>query len=512
MAATNNHVVLAAIDVGTNSVKLELARPLPNGSFETLHEERDPVRPGEGVFKTGWINKDVAERLLSALRRYGALCRRFHARVRAVATSAVREAKNREEIIRRARAEAGLNLEVVSGREEARLICLGVLHGRPAHSRALCVDIGGGSTEVASAIGPRPVNLWSISLGAVRLTELFDSSGKVSARQLARMREYTGEVVGHRLPKRLGRFPKHALGSSGTIKAVIGFAAPEGTAHVAAEHVTRAIPQLVEMGPEGRKKRFEPRRADIIIAGAVILEALASHLELESITAVDAGLRDGIIVDLIQSHETGRSESWTTEAAEALGRRFQYDEPHGRQAARISLAVFDALRPKLGLPASARSLLEVAALLHDVGNAVSYAKHHRHSYYIINNADIPGLADREREIVACVARFHRSRDLPDAGHPDMANLTRAEAQLVRKLAALLRVADSLDRSHNQPVHNVKVTSRGENALLHVDVRGHVDLELWDFEREAKVFQKVFGRKMGLKLRRLPRDGVHSSRS
>jgi len=510
MAATNNHVVLAAIDVGTNSVKLELARPLPNGSFETLHDERDPVRPGEGVFKTGWIDKDVAERLLSTLRRYGALCRRFHARVRAVATSAVREAKNRDEIIRRARAEAGLNLEVVSGREEARLICLGVLHGRPAHSRALCVDIGGGSTEVASAIGPRPINLWSISLGAVRLTELFDSSGKVSARQLARMREYTGEVVGHRLPKRLGRFPKHALGSSGTIKAVIAFAAPEGTAHVAAEHVARAIPHLVEMGPEGRRKRFEPRRADIIVAGAVILEAVAAHLELESITAVDAGLRDGILVDLMSRHET--SESWTTEAAEALGRRFQYDEAHGRQAARISLALFDALRSKLALPASARSLLEVAALLHDVGNAVSYAKHHRHSYYVINNADIPGLADREREVVACVARFHRRRNLPDAGHPDMANLTRAEAQLVRKLAALLRVADSLDRSHNQPVQDVKVTSRGENALLHLDVRGHVDLELWDFEREAKVFQGVFGRKIRLKLRRLSRDGDHSSRS
>jgi len=510
MAATNNHVVLGAIDVGTNSVKLELARPLPNGSFETLHDERDPVRPGEGVFKTGWIDKDVAERLLSTLRRYGALCRRFHARVRAVATSAVREAKNREEIIRRARAEAGLNLEVVSGREEARLICLGVLHGRPAHSRALCVDIGGGSTEVASAIGPRPINLWSISLGAVRLTELFDSSGKVSARQLARMREYTGEVVGHRLPKRPGRFPKHALGSSGTIKAVISFAAPEGTAHVAAEHVTRAIPHLVEMGPEGRRKRFEPRRADIIVAGAVILEAVASHLELESITAVDAGLRDGILVDLMQRHET--SESWTTEAAEALGRRFQYDEAHGRQAARISLALFDALRSKLALPTSARTLLEVAALLHDVGNAVSYAKHHRHSYYVINNADIPGLTDREREIVACVARFHRRRNLPDAGHPDMANLTRAEAQLVRKLAALLRVADSLDRSHNQPVRDARVTSRGENALLHLDVRGHVDLELWDFEREAKVFRDVFGRKIGLKLRRLSRDGDHSSRS
>src|SRR5215468_9054721 len=205
MIASHQEIVLAAIDVGTNSVKLELARPLPNGSFETLHEERDPVRPGEGVFKTGWIPRDVADRLLSTLRRYGALCRRFHARVRAVATSAVREAKNREEIIARARAEAGLNLEVVSGREEARLICLGVLHGKPPAARSLCVDIGGGSTEVASAVGERPTNLWSIALGAVRLTALFDSRGRVSGKQLSLMREYAQEAVSEAVPVSLGR-------------------------------------------------------------------------------------------------------------------------------------------------------------------------------------------------------------------------------------------------------------------------------------------------------------------
>ena len=511
MIASHQEIVLAAVDVGTNSVKLELARPLPNGSFETLHEERDPVRPGEGVFKTGWIPRDVADRLLSTLRRYGALCRRFHARVRAVATSAVREAKNREEIIQRARTEAGLNLEVVSGREEARLICLGVLHGRPARSRALCIDIGGGSTEVASAIGERPTNLWSISLGAVRLTELFDSSSKITAHQLALMREYALEAVSNRLPRRPRALPRHALGSSGTIKAAISFAAPEGTAHVAPGHVTRAIGQLVEMGPEGRRKRFEPRRADIIVAGAVILEALALHLNLESVTAVDRGLRDGILVDLMRRRSSSKSDSWVMVAAEALGRRFQFDEAHGRQAARISLALFDALRSSYDLPLTSRSFLEVAALLHDIGNSVSYAKHHRHTYYLINNADIPGLADREREIVACIARFHR-RNLPDVGHPDMTNLTRNEAQLVRKLAALLRVADSLDRSHHQPIHAVKVTNGRDGILLHLNVSGHVDLELWDFEREAKVFKEVFGHKLGLRLRRAARPAAHSSRS
>jgi exopolyphosphatase/guanosine-5'-triphosphate,3'-diphosphate pyrophosphatase len=510
MPLANQELVLAAIDVGTNSVKLELARPLPNGSFETLHEERDPVRPGEGVFKTGWISADVADRLLSTLRRYGALCRRFRARVRAVATSAVREAKNKNEIIERVRREAGLSLEVVSGREEARLICLGVLHGRPARAGALCIDIGGGSTEVASAVGERPTNLWSISLGAVRLTELFDSSGRIHGRQLEQMREYAQEAVSNRLPVLPKRLPRHALGSSGTIKAVISFAAPEGTAHVGSGHLTRAIGQLIEMGPEGRRKRFEPRRADIIVAGAVILEALALHLKLESITAVDRGLRDGILVDLMRRRTASQGDGWVMQAAEALGRRFQFDEAHGRQAARISLALFDALRPVHGLPLATRSFLEVAALLHDIGNSVSYAKHHRHTYYLINNADIPGLADREREIVACIARFHR-RSLPDTGHPDLANLTRAEAQQVRKLATLLRVADSLDRGHHQPVQALSVSSRRQNTLLHLDVGGHIDLELWDFEREAKVFKDVFGRTLSLRLRRR-RPSAHSSKS
>ena len=187
--------ILAAIDVGTNAVRLELAKVLPDGSLETLHQERDPVRPGEGLFKTGSIRREVADRLLSTLRRYSALCRRYDARVKAVATSAVREAKNREEIVRRARKEAKLTLDVISGREEARLICLGVLHGTPPLKRSICIDIGGGSTEVAFAFGEHPKDLWSVTLGAVRLTELFGLSGKVTKKQLKLMRRFAREAV-----------------------------------------------------------------------------------------------------------------------------------------------------------------------------------------------------------------------------------------------------------------------------------------------------------------------------
>src|SRR5215468_4150746 len=166
--------VFAAIDVGTNAVRLEMARPKRDGSLEIVHEEGDPIRPGEGVFKSG------------AIPRHGA-------QVRAVATSAVREAQNKDEIIRRARDEAGLDLEVVSGKEEARLICLGVLHGKPRTARSLCIDIGGGSTEVATAVGEEPTELYSVAIGAVRLTEIFQADGDISPKRLRLIREYARE-------------------------------------------------------------------------------------------------------------------------------------------------------------------------------------------------------------------------------------------------------------------------------------------------------------------------------
>jgi exopolyphosphatase/guanosine-5'-triphosphate,3'-diphosphate pyrophosphatase len=500
MRRANHDTVLAAIDVGSNSVKLELARPLPDGSFETIHQERDPVRPGERVFTTGIIPPDVADRLLSALRRYGALCRRFGARVRAVATSALREARNKEDILRRARMEAGLNLEIVSGREEARLICLGVLHGKPAKVRSLCIDVGGGSTEVASATGEQPINLWSIALGAVRLTELFGSNGRMPFKQLNAMREYANEAIGERLPRRLDGLPRRALGSSGTIRALVSYAAEEGSPHASAKHLTRAVEELVEMSPSERRTHFEPGRADIIVAGAVILESLARHLNLESVTAVDRGLRDGLLVELMRRRSDSRSDRWLLEATATLGRRFQADEHHARQVAKISLAMFDALGDIHRLPSDSRPLLEVAALLHDIGNAVNYDRHHRHTYYLITHADIPGLVEREREIVARIARYHR-RSFPDPRHSGMKGLSRSEVNVVRKLSTLLRVADSLDRSHHQPVQQIRASADHDSVVVHLRAKAPVDLELWDVEHEAANFKRVFRRKLAFRVER-----------
>ena len=500
MATPPLHPVLAAIDVGSNAVRLELARPDAEGSLETLHQERDPIRPGEGVFASGMMPEETAERLLATLRRYGALCRRHKAQVRAVATSAMRDARNREEIVQRVREETGLNLEVVSGKEEARLICLGVLHRKPPDSHSLLVDIGGGSTEVALATGERPDELWSLALGSVRLTEVFEASGKVTPKQVRLMRSYVKEQLRKNIPEHLTNLPRVALGSSGTINAVVGFAASEGTAHASLRQLTQAVETLAELTPERRRKRFDPRRADIIVAGAVILERTARHLGVESVTAVNRGLRDGLLVDLLYRQDATREDHSLAAAAVAMGQRLHFDEKHARQVARLSLALFDELAALHNLPLSCRPYLETAALLHDVGNAVSYERHHKHAYYLIHNGDIPGLADRERELVARVARYHQ-RSPPELNHSGMAGLSASEARLVRKLATLLRVANALDGSHQQPIKELRAVNGRDAVSLHLKARQPVDLELWGAEAETALFRRVFGKRLTLHISR-----------
>ncbi len=495
--------ILGAIDVGTNAVRLELARVLPDGALETLHTERDPVRPGEGLFKSGVISREVATRLVATLRRYSALCQRYGARVRAVATSALREARNRDEIVRRVKREAELSLEVVSGREEARLICLGVLKGKQPHQRSLCIDIGGGSTEIIFAQGEQPKDLWSVDMGAVRLTELFDLRDKVPKKQLELVRNFAREMLSERV-KAAGRaLPSAAIGSSGTIGAIVAFARSEGVGHATVQEISRALEELADMDAEKRRKRFDPRRADIVVGGAVVLEAVMRHLKVQTITAVDKGLREGVLYDLLRRRKVDADDHSLVDAAVALGHRFGFSEAHGRQVSRLALALFDDLARLHLLPAAARPYLEVAALLHDIGHAVNYQKHHKHTHYLIESSDLPGLSERERHVVGLIARFHR-RSKPDVTHELMQGLSPAEFRVVRKCATLLRVADSLDRSHHQPVRELAATVRGRQVVLQVKARASIDLELWDVEHEVELFREVFGKALVVSARVAPR--------
>jgi exopolyphosphatase/guanosine-5'-triphosphate,3'-diphosphate pyrophosphatase len=485
--------ILAAIDVGTNAVRLEIARQLPDGTIETLHQERDPVRPGEGVFIGGTIARPVADRLISTLSRYASLCRRYRARVRAVATSAVREARNRDEIVRRARREAGLNLEVVSGREEARLIGFGVLEGRPAKARSLLIDIGGGSTEVATGLGDKPTSLYSVAVGAVRFTEIFGSASRVSDERLEVMRSYAAEAFREGLPRRLPG-PRSALGSSGTINAIV--AAATDSKRLTLRRLERMVEDLAGMSLAERRKRFEPKRAEIIVGGAVILEACMRHLRLQAISAVSTGLRNGVLLDLSRrsSAAVAAAAEGRTEAVLALGRRFGFDERHALQVTRLALELFDQLADLHRLPASARGLLEAAALLHDVGHAVSPQRHHKHTFYLVANADVAGFSDQERQIVALVARYHR-RTPPEAGRPDLKELAPGQLLLVRKMVALLRVADALDRSHSQPIQVLRASVPNGRVKLVARARAPLELELWDVAREAAFFRQALGRRL-----------------
>jgi len=292
--------VFAAIDVGTNATRLKLARRRSTGTLENIHSQRDPVRPGEGVFKTGRIIEPVANRLIHTLREYSDMCRLYGAEVRAVATSALREAANREEVVERARLEAGVTLEVISGREEARLVCLGVLEGASPAARSLCIDIGGGSTEVALALGEHPTGLWSLGLGTVRMNELIDGKSETTVAELERMRTLAAEAVAL-LPRKPSDSPlPNAIGCSGTVRALISFATGESRTYATQAELSRTVDELVELSAVARRKLFEPRRADIIVGGAVILEALCKHLSIETLRATKRGLRDGILIDLVR--------------------------------------------------------------------------------------------------------------------------------------------------------------------------------------------------------------------
>jgi exopolyphosphatase/guanosine-5'-triphosphate,3'-diphosphate pyrophosphatase len=256
----------------------------------------------------------------------------------------------------------------------------------------------------------------------------------------------------------------------------------------------RTVEELAAMTPRERRQRFDPARADIVLAGAVILEALAQRLSLDAVTSVDRGLRDGVMVDLINRRSPKQSDRSLADEALALGRRFQFDEAHAHQVAALALALFDAFPQVHRLAAAVRPYLEAAAWLHDIGNSVNYQKHHRHTEYLVRNADIPGLTDHERDLVARIARYHR-RSHPDLHHSGMQGLLRSEAIIVRKLATLLRVADSLDRSHARPIRRLTARVRPQEIVLSLATRGTVDLELWDVAREASLFRQVFHRRL-----------------
>ncbi len=498
---------LAAIDVGSNSIKLLVARrdPSDGGHWSEILREKEMVRLGQETLASGSLSEEAMADGIDCLVRYAALARAAGAgAITAVATCAVREAANGDEFVKRVRKETGLRLAVISGEEEARLITRAVRSELPPSCDPLLVlDIGGGSTEVVVAKGDRILLAESLDLGAVRLTDLFVSSDPLSAKDERRLRRAVRSRL-ERLRKPVRRAKvKTAVGASGTILAVAAIAAglrgrsPVGAGHRALDRkdVTR-IASLLGKSTARQKLRIpglEADRRDIVTAGAILLEELLRAFDVEALLVSDRSLRDALVLEAPAAAGRGRNaeRNIRRESVSRLGKRSGLSRVHAGRVRDLALALFDQTHSLHQLTALERGWLEHAAVLHDIGLSVAYARHHHHSYYLILHGDLKGFTQAEVELIALVARYHRKAPPLDAHEPFRA-LDPWKKPVVEKLAALLRVADALDRTHRGLVKRIRVTFRGKRAHMALSARQPLDLELWALRKKGRLFEKTFG--------------------
>jgi exopolyphosphatase/guanosine-5'-triphosphate,3'-diphosphate pyrophosphatase len=505
---------LGFIDIGTNSVRLMVVRLQPDRSWTTITLQKEPVRLGEGEFGAQSALQPVAmDRAVVVCRSFADLARAHGAQsVVAVATSATREAGNQAAFVRRLREEAGIDVHVVSGQEEARLIFLGVLSRvHLGARRALVIDIGGGSTEVALGDHAGAEYLDSLRLGAIRLTSEFpqaSAAGPVSTKVYEAMRRRV-QVEAVRIRRRLaGERIDVAFGTSGTIRNLASVIVrtlrddtPQRVDTVTRDELRKVAKLLRSLGLEERRavSGLNPLRADIVIAGAAILDALMEDLGLTEIQAVaECGLREGLVVDHLArgAHEARPNAPTVRERSVLqLARACAFDETHARHVAGLALDLFDSARAA-GLHRYAneqRELFWYAALLHDVGTFLSYTDHHLHSYYLIRHADLLGFDEKEIATVAATALFHR-KSRPGARHPAFAELDRPTRKAVRLLSVMLRLAEYLDRSHSGAVAHAALRADGPKALvLEITPAKDWHLERWRLEYRREAVEKGLGR-------------------
>jgi exopolyphosphatase/guanosine-5'-triphosphate,3'-diphosphate pyrophosphatase len=498
---------IAAIDIGSNSIHMVVVEVAASGGFAVIEREKEMVRLGAGTLSRGMLSAAAMKRGLAVLSRYKQLARNHRVdKLVAVATSAVREARNGEDFLEQVGRETGIWPRVASGEGEARLIYLAALHSIHLEGkRALVVDIGGGSLELALGAGRRLE--WAVSekLGVLRMTERFVKSDPLAAKDEGRLEAAILKALLPHVPSVRQAGFECAIGTSGTILALGAMAhhlehglAPETLHHlkVGARTLHELRKQLVASNERERLRLLglDARRADLLVAGAVLLDTVLDRLGVEELTLCEWALREGILLDYIDRHprSLARAEAIPdprTRSVIALAERCQFDEPHARHVAALSVALFDQTRERHGLGERERSLLEYAALLHDIGHHISYPGHHKHTYYLIKNAGLRGFDPLEIELLASVARYHR-RGHPRRRHTEFGALPRPARRTVRVLAGLLRVADALDRSHRQTIRTLSVAERGGVLKIRGEATGDCELELWGVPRRTALLEEV----------------------
>ena len=508
--------VFAALDLGTNSFHLVVARHTGGEGFDVITREREMVRLGHGGTDMKELSDTSIDRAVACLRRMRRIAESHGAsEIRAVATSATREAANANTFIERARDEAGVDIEVISGLEEARLIHLGILQAVPVFDqRVLLIDIGGGSTEIL--IGERGETLAarSFKLGAVRLTDRFFPDGEVSDDSIADCREYIRSVLTH-FEREADEYGFDvAVASSGTAEAIARMAhadrgGPPLRTFNCFEFTRHELTAVVERlcaarTPQQRAKisGLDSGRADIAPAGALILDEIAERFGADAFTFSEGALRDGVLLDAVERRSggaDGRSQlrDVARRSIRQLRDRCDDDPAHSAQVARLAVGLFDGLEPLHGLGPAERDLLEAGALLANVGLVVSHSKHHHHSYYVVRNSELTGLTDHEIELIAQIARYHR-KSSPKSSHEPFAALSRSDQQLVRTLAGILRIAIGLDRCHERRVPGVRVELGDQRVTIEVGHDGaDIALELYAANERKDLLEQVLDRRVEL---------------
>jgi exopolyphosphatase / guanosine-5'-triphosphate,3'-diphosphate pyrophosphatase len=515
---------IAAIDVGTNSIRLIVVEVLADGSYRVLDEEREMTRLGQGLVRTGRLAPEAVEKSLEAVGKMKAIADGFAVtELRAAATSAVREAENGGAFRREAWRRHRVRIEVVSPDEEAHLAFESAVRRFPLDGRAVAVvDIGGGSLEVVLSAGSVVDQVHSLPLGAVRLTEKYLRSDPLRDKHWKTLRK----AIDASIRREIGKPPftvEVIVGSGGTFTALGGMVRFEREGHEGNPHgyavtraeVTRMLARFLEV-PEAQRREIPgmpPQRADIIVAGTAVVARLARHLRCRQIVVNDGGVRDGLILAMIQDlglAGTGAAAAPTRmDAVRRFARRCLANERHGEHVAVLAGQLFDGLRHRYRLPPGSREILVASALLHDVGFLVNHSKHHKHAYHLIMHSDLAGWSAREIELIANVARYHR-RAYPKRSHANFARLARPDRDLVRRLAALLRLGVALNRSHQQLVSGVLVHPRSERVTVVAAARREPLVELWDARRKAGLFEKAFGVRLTLRWQ-VPATGAATAR-
>jgi exopolyphosphatase/guanosine-5'-triphosphate,3'-diphosphate pyrophosphatase len=519
---------IAAIDIGTNSVHMIVVQVRPDLSFEVIDREKEMVRLGAGGLDGRALTPEAMHAALQVLSKFRRLAESHKVdEVIAVATSATREAENGGEFLEAIAQQTGIRPRVISGTEEARLIHLAAVYGiNVAADAVVVIDIGGGSVEVTKGNGPAVEIGKSFKLGVIRLTERFIKTDPLEPRDERRLVRHIEADCGKYLREIAAAGFERVVGTSGTILSLGTVASTaDGNAssaslrnrRIPAKSIHRVRKEMVALDLEKRLRvpGLEPRRADLAVAGAILLDELLRRLGTEEITLCDLSLREGLVLDYIARHrkeiaQADRYPDVRRRSVFELADRCKYWPDHSQHVARLAVGLFDQTRAIHGLTDREREWLEYAAILHDIGVLISYEGHHKHSYYLVKNGDLRGFEPEEIETIALVARYHR-QGTPKRRHEGFKELPRRTRRTVRTLSAILRLAESLDRSHAQSITSVEIHDRGDDDLLQLRTAGDAELELWAAARHAAPFERMTGKPLRLEVGRPLADaGTHTN--